>query len=36
MVALKGGAIVEVPLAEVGGKNRSIDLSYPPLFPHFD
>ena len=23
-------------LAEVGGKNRSIDLSYPPLFPHFD
>ena len=36
MVALKGGAIVEVPLAEVGGKNRSIDLSYPPLFEHFD
>jgi len=36
MVALKGGAIVEVPLTEVGGKNRSIDLSYPPLFPHFD
>ena len=36
MVALKGGAIVEVPLAEVGGKNRSIDLDYPPLFPHFD
>jgi hypothetical protein len=25
-----------VPLTEVGGKNRSIDLSYPPLFPHFD
>jgi hypothetical protein len=36
MVALKGGAIVEVPLTEVGGKNRSIDLSYPSLFPHFD
>ena len=36
MVALKGGAIVEVPLADVGGKNRSIDLDYPPLFEHFD
>jgi 6-phosphofructokinase 1 len=32
MVALRAGAIVEVPLAEVGGRNRSIDSSYPPLF----
>lgn len=36
MVALRAGQIVEVPLAEVGGKNRSLDPSYPPLFPFFD
>lgn len=36
MVALRAGAIVEVPLAEVGGKNRLLDVAYPPLFSAFE
>ena len=28
MVALRAGAIVEVPLAEVGGRNRGLDPAY--------
>ena len=36
MVALRGGDVVEVPLSEVGGKNRSLDPAYPPLFAAFE
>ena len=32
MVALRAGEIVEVPLAEVGGKNRPLDASYLRIF----
>ncbi|MFM7782906.1 MAG: 6-phosphofructokinase, partial [Candidatus Limnocylindrus sp.] len=32
MVALRAGAIVEVPLSEVGGKNRPLDPSYLRIF----
>jgi hypothetical protein len=32
MVALRAGAIVEVPLAEVGEKNRPLDSSYLRVF----
>jgi 6-phosphofructokinase 1 len=32
MVALRAGAIVEVPLAEVGGKSRPLDPSYLRIF----
>ncbi len=32
MVALRAGEIIEVPLAEVGGKNRPLDASYLRIF----
>jgi hypothetical protein len=31
MVALKGNDIVDVPIAEVGGKNRRVNLDNPLL-----